>query len=256
MKDPEIARLDAEYGGVGAAPRRGGPRPWLAVVIGLLDRFWGLATVLSLALALHVYILYDAWSLTRASEMQEPSGGPAAKPGSRWLLYAGFIVVSVTIVGPGSRWLLPVRTFAYAGANMAPALRLGDHFMVRKGTFGPGDLRRGDVVAFQSVEDRSALQVDRIVGLPGETIDIVDKAVSVNGQRLDEERYAHFDDLRTYPDSPALPQLFRARDQFGPARVPDGQVLLLGDNRDNSYDSRFFGPVPIANVRGRLLYVY
>ncbi len=291
VQDPELARLEAEYGEVGAAPRRRGPRPWLAVLVGLLvpglgqvhagaprrgarlwglevalllvsgwaglmDHFWGLLTFLGLALALHLYILRDAWALARACKDASPSKEASLRHRHRWALYTGFVLFSVAIVVPGARWLLPVQTFAAAGANMEPALRTGEHLVARKGSYSAADLGRGDIVVYQSVEKPSVLQVGRIVGLPGEVLDLVDKALYVDGKLLDEGSYAHFEDTRTFPDSPALPEPFRVRDQYGPARVPDGQLLILGDNRDHSYDSRFSGPVPVANIRARPLYVY
>jgi signal peptidase I len=96
----------------------------------------------------------------------------------------------------------------------------------------------------------------RIVGLPGEELDIRDKVVFIDGAPLDEEAYARFVDPTVYPDSPSLPGLARLRDQTGPIVIPEGTVFVLGDNRDQSFDSRVLGPVPISYLRGRPLYVY
>jgi signal peptidase I len=96
-----------------------------------------------------------------------------------------------------------------------------------------------------------------VIGLPGETVEIKDKQVVVNGTPL-VEPYAHFIEAPLRPDDPeyGLRGGRSIRDDWGPQVVPEGQLLVLGDNRDNSRDSRFWGFLPVDQVKGRALVVY
>ena len=116
-------------------------------------------------------------------------------------------------------------------------------------------LRRSDVVVFRFPEDPRRDFIKRVVALPGETVEIRDKRVFVDGEPLSEPYAFHADDA-IWPDDPAIPDDHRLRDQFPELRVPEGTYFVLGDNRDDSNDSRFWGPVPDALIEGRALFVY
>jgi signal peptidase I len=90
--------------------------------------------------------------------------------------------------------------------------------------------------------------VKRCIGLPGDTVRVVDKDLYINGEWVEDADYTIHRDLR--------PGTRRRRDNFGPYTVPEGHYFCLGDNRDQSYDSRFWGPVPAHYVKGRALLVY
>jgi signal peptidase I len=157
-----------------------------------------------------------------------------------------------------------VRTFlaqAYAvpTASMEDNILVGDHLVVNKFVYGPRaitlldrllprrPLRAGEVFVFKFPEDPRRDFVKRSVALPGDIVEIRDKVVSINGRPLPEPEVTHADE-----------SVYAAgrRDQLGPMRVPAGQVFALGDNRDQSNDSRFWGTVPLANVKGRALFIY
>jgi len=150
-----------------------------------------------------------------------------------------------------------VQAYVVPTASMEDNILVGDHLIVNKFLFAPSrvplawlpqrPVRAGDVFVFKFPDDPRRDFVKRAIALPGDVVEIRDKVVYVNGKRLAEREVRHGD-----------PTLFAAgrRDQFGPIRVPDGQLFALGDNRDSSNDSRFWGTVPIANVKGRALLVY
>jgi len=159
------------------------------------------------------------------------------------------------------------QAFEIPSASMEPDLQIGDHLLVNKFIFSPwGDreihflperpIRRGDVVVFKFPRDPSRDFIKRCVGLPGDTVEIVRKQLFVNGHAVDESAYAFHGDARTYPRSMLLPEEFSKRDNYGPYSVPQGEYFCLGDNRDNSNDSRFWGPVPRRFVKGRGLLIY
>jgi signal peptidase I len=159
------------------------------------------------------------------------------------------------------------QAFEIPSASMEPDLQVGDHLLVNKFVFTPwGDkeikllperaVRRGDVVVFKFPRDPQRDFIKRCVGLPGDVVEIVRKQLFVNGHAVDESRYAYHGDPRTYPRSMLLPEEFSRRDNYGPYSVPEGELFCLGDNRDNSNDSRFWGPVPRRFVKGRALLIY
>src|SRR5687767_5397188 len=123
------------------------------------------------------------------------------------------------------------QAFKIPTGSMEDNLKIGDHIIVNKFIYGPGgngplaslfpmrDVQRGDVVVFRFPLQPDTDFVKRVIGMPGDTITIRDKKVSVNGKAL-EEPYVVFDDPQTYPDEQFLPEPYRSRDQFGPYRVP------------------------------------
>jgi signal peptidase I len=179
--------------------------------------------------------------------------------------YLESIVVAVILA-------LFIRTFAVQAfkiptGSMEPNLLIGDHLLVNKlvyspssgplesALFGKRPIERGHVVVFKFPEDPTRDFIKRVIGLPGETIEIRNKQVFVNGKAIDEP-YAHFIEAPLRPDDPEYGHGGDARDGWGPQTVPAGQLLVLGDNRDNSRDSRFWGFLPVDQVKGRALVVY
>ena len=165
-----------------------------------------------------------------------------------------------------------VRTFVIAHINvptpsMDPAVMVGDHILVNRFVYAPhwdSPLHRllpycqpelGDVVTFAQPDRPRRMLIKRVVALAGETIALVDKQLHRDGVSVAEPWAKHVDP-RVWPSSPATPPSRRNRDNLQPIRVPDGHVFCLGDNRDESLDSRVFGPVPMTTVRGRAVVVY
>ncbi|MBP1642363.1 MAG: lepB [Acidobacteria bacterium] len=161
-----------------------------------------------------------------------------------------------------------VKTFFIPSGSMEDTLLVGDHLFVNRFVFGaaPSALerallperapRRGDIVIFRSPERPTVDLVKRLVGLPGDTLRIVDKQLYVNGERMADGGYVVHKDPHTYPNRPFLDDQRRLRDNFGPVTVPAGHYFCMGDNRDLSYDSRFWGPVPSRYLKGRAFVIY
>src|ERR1051326_3112001 len=117
------------------------------------------------------------------------------------------------------------------------------------------NLKVGDHIVSRYPLQPETDYVNRVVGLPGETLMVRDKNVYINGKMLNEPYTIHEDPM-VYPPQPALPEPYRSRDQYGPYTVPDGQYFAMGDNRDRSSDSRFWGTVPRSMIKGRAFMVY
>ena len=141
--------------------------------------------------------------------------------------------------------------------SMTPTILVGDHFFLDKLAFPANypqalqrylpvrTIHRGDIVALWSPENPNIRLVKRVIGLPGETLEVRDRDVYIDGQKLDEPYVIHTD-----------PQELDRRDNFEPVSIPPDHFFLMGDNRDNSNDSRFWGFAARESLIGRPLFVY
>jgi signal peptidase I len=160
-----------------------------------------------------------------------------------------------------------VQAFKIPSGSMEQNLLIGDHILVNKFIYGPSalglepsllpvrEVRRGDIVVFKFPEDPYRDFIKRCMGLPGDTIEVVDKELKLNGEPVDDGSYTWHVDPFIIPRSPFL-QNNRTRDNFGPYTVPAGHYFCMGDNRDNSNDSRVWGTVPQDLIKGRALIVW
>ncbi len=110
------------------------------------------------------------------------------------------------------------------------------------------DVDRGDVIVFKYPRNESRDFIKRVIGLPGEVVEVRGREVLINGIPL-EETYTRYDDHGDQGNFPT-------RERFGPVRVPDGHLFMMGDNRDNSLDSRFWGFLNMDKVRGEAFIIY
>jgi signal peptidase I len=161
-----------------------------------------------------------------------------------------------------------VQAFKIPTGSMEENLLVGDHILVNKFVYGPtaSSLERlvlpirpiepGDVVVFKYPDDPTRDFIKRCVGMPGDTVEIVNKDLYVNGEKVEDASYTYHVDPRIYPRTLFLSENFRNRDNYSPYTVPEGHYFCMGDNRDNSNDSRFWGPVPVDFVKGRAFMIY
>ena len=156
------------------------------------------------------------------------------------------------------------QAFKIPTGSMEPNLLVGDHLIVNKMVFAPGvtaleravlprrDIQRGDVAVFKYPEDPARDFIKRVIGLPGDQLELRRKKLYINGKVLDEP-YAHF-------IAPLSPESDKRtddlREEYGPVTVPEGQYFMMGDNRDNSQDSRYWGFLPATYVKGKALFIY
>ncbi|MCP9438331.1 MAG: signal peptidase I [Nitrospira sp.] len=169
-----------------------------------------------------------------------------------------------------------VQAFKIPSGSMIPTLLIGDHILVSKLSYGlqwPSDCKlqwnlppincytsrtliefgkpqRGDIIVFRFPEDEEKDFIKRIVGLPGDTVQIRNKVVFVNGQPLDDRAFTQ------RVDPSIIDGTINPRDNFGPVTVPEGSYFVMGDNRDQSLDSRFWGYVREEKIRGKAFRIY
>ena len=159
-----------------------------------------------------------------------------------------------------------VQAFKIPTGSMENNLLIGDHLVVNKFVFGPNgglergvlpmrNIRRGDVVVFKYPEDPERDFIKRVIGLPGETLEVKDKRVYINGKALDEP-YVHYLEPPAGPSAYNEVTSYDLRERYGPVTVPADKYFVMGDNRDNSQDSRYWGFLPREYVKGRALMIY
>jgi signal peptidase I len=153
-----------------------------------------------------------------------------------------------------------VQAFKIPSGSMIPTLLIGDHILVNKFTYGIQipftDKRifvfnypqRGDVVVFKFPQDPSRDFIKRVIAKGGDTVEVLNREVYVNKKKLDETYIQHTDSGDGKDTVP--------RDSMSVLTVPINKIFVMGDNRDHSYDSRFWGFVDISQVRGEALFIY
>ena len=160
-----------------------------------------------------------------------------------------------------------VQAFKIPTGSMENNLLIGDHLLVNKFVFAPtmggleraalpiDPVRRGDILVFKYPQDPERDFIKRVIGLPGETLEVRNKKVYINGKPLDEP-YVHF----LFPPGERAPGDvrfdFSEKSDYGPVTVPERHYFMMGDNRDNSEDSRYWGFLPADYIKGKALFVY
>jgi signal peptidase I len=178
--------------------------------------------------------------------------------------YFESIVIAVILALFVRTWV--VQAFKIPTGSMENNLLIGDHLLVNKFVFGPTPLaigrallpvrpiRRGDIIVFKYPDQPDRDFIKRVIGLPGETVELKKKQVYINGQAIDEHTYVHF---LTPPSADAQEvTAYDVRENFGPVTVPPDHYFMMGDNRDNSEDSRYWGFMPRSYVKGKALIIY
>ena len=160
-----------------------------------------------------------------------------------------------------------LQAFKIPTGSMENNLLIGDHLLVNKFRYAPTDssferallpistIRRGDVLVFKYPVEPDRDYIKRVIGLPGETLELKAKKIYINGMPLDEP-YVHFlEEPRRNADLSEVTSS-DVRENYGPVTVPPNQYFMMGDNRDNSADSRYWGFMPRDYVKGKALLIY
>ncbi len=173
--------------------------------------------------------------------------------------YAEAIIIAILIAAFIRTFV--VQAFKIPSGSMKPTLEIGDHILVNKFSYGVklpylrntiipvGQPQRGDIAVFIYPEDKSKDFIKRVIAVGGDTVEIRDKKLFVNGKAVDDPHGVHVEDV-------IYPRAIQRRDNFGPVKVPEGTLFVMGDNRDQSYDSRFWGFVKLEDVIGKAFIIY
>ncbi len=208
------------------------------------------------------------------SSSHEESRHETSRAKPLWREYLEAIIIALVLALTIRVFL--VQAFKIPSGSMIPSLQIGDHILVNKLAYGfqiPQDCefevallpvtcysssmlfefekpKRGDVIVFRYPEDEHKDFIKRIIGLPGDTIHIREKTVYVNGEPLRDEAFTQ------RVDPGMIDGRINPRDNFGPVTVHPDSYFVMGDNRDQSLDSRFWGYVQEHKIKGRAFLVY
>ena len=194
----------------------------------------------------------------------EPGQGDTRKK-PRWQEYGESIFIALALALIIRAFL--VQAFSIPSGSMEPTLLVGDYLLVNKLAYGIrnpftnnvliplGTPQRGDVVVFLYPQDPDKDYIKRVIGLPGDRIEIKNKKLYLNGRLTEIPPPSEDPDAprAVYRDPEVTPT---ERDNFGPVVVPKDAYFVMGDNRDKSYDSRFWGFVPMRDLKGRAFIIY
>jgi len=177
--------------------------------------------------------------------------------------YFESLVIAVILALFVRTWVF--QAFKIPSGSMEPGLLVGDHLIVNKMIFAPTasglerallpgrPIQRGDVIVFKFPQQPDRDFIKRVIGLPGDSLEVRRKRVYINGAPIEEQAYVHYIEPPT-TDGPTHPD--DRREEYGPIAVPAGQYFMMGDNRDNSEDSRYWGFMPVSYVKGEALFIY
>ena len=176
--------------------------------------------------------------------------------------YFESLVIAVILALFVRTWVF--QAFKIPTGSMERNLLIGDHLIVNKMIFAPAataleramsparPIRRGEVIVFKYPKEPDRDFVKRVIGLPGDTLELHRKVVYINGQAL-RESYVR---ILEPPSTSGPPHTDDVREEYGPVTVPPHQYFMMGDNRDNSEDSRYWGFMPESYVKGKALFIY
>jgi signal peptidase I len=142
-----------------------------------------------------------------------------------------------------------VQGYKNPSGGMEQTLLIGDHFLIEKHSYRFGNPGRGDVIVFDYPLEPDKVFIKRVIGVEGDMVKMANKKLYINGEEANDPHAFYKEEALLRGDSQRL-------DNFGPVTVPPGKLFVLGDNRNQSLDSRFFGFVPLEKVKGKAFIIH
>jgi signal peptidase I len=192
-----------------------------------------------------IFCVFDAVSIAR----RKKNNYELAKY-NRWFVYVGYVVVLSFVISSLLSAVMKtnfVQAYKIPSGAMMPTLLIGDHLLANKYIYKTTEPKRGDIIIFPFPDDPSRDFVKRLIAVEGDVVEMRDKRLYLNGKEQLEPYIINTDNRMIRKDT---------RDDFGPVTVPPGYLFFMGDNRDQSYDSRFYGFVPKSTIKGKAMSLY
>jgi len=217
---------------------------------GIQFHFYGLLFFIALGICVWFYIIGDAFFVAKKKKEI------VLKSYHKWYFYLLFIVLMIgfSIISEipfvnnsplGSR----IKAYKIPSGSLMPTLLIGDRLFVNVENFKTNEIERGDMIVFRYPENPKKDFLKRVIAIGGDVIESRDKIIYINGNEINEPYIQH-------TDKSIFSHEIGRRDNFGPITVPENKFFVMGDNRDQSHDSRFWGFVDINDIKGKALYVY
>ena len=206
----------------------------------LLFTFYGMIFYLMIVIGCFLFILVDA--VRGAIKFKAIT----LKSYNKWYIYLIIFLLSNVAIRPLLSWTIRsniAKAYKIPSSGMEPSLLVGDHLVADMRIYKSQKPQRGDLIIFEFPKDPSKDFIKRVIGMEGEKVEIVSNKIYLNDKLLGDP-WGYF--TKDYP----------ALDTFGPVIVPENSLFVLGDNRNNSQDSRYWGFVNVEKVWGKALYLY
>jgi signal peptidase I len=221
-----------------------------------------------LGISLFLFIAFHAFFT--AKKLKEI----VSRPYTKWYVYSLVVFLSFifsTVWEPFLVRELGIKAVRISAGSMIPTLLIDDHVIVDRHCYTTNSPQRGDIIVFRYPVDPKKLFIKRVVAIEGDTIELKNKAVYLNGRAI-KEPYAFNADSIIYPCGEkqteksfypktdivlySINTCEQPRDNFGPNKIPRSKYFVMGDNRDQSFDSRYWGYVDEQDIIGKVLYIY
>ena len=207
----------------------------------------GPAFALAFLFSYMIYCIIDSARYAKASGLAY-----SLKNYNKWYVYlicwfvAGFCVHS--LIQPLVKANI-AQAYKIPSGAMKQTIQVGDHIVANKLIYKVSSPKRGDIIIFPFPEEPSKVFIKRVIAIGGETIEIKNKQVYIDGKKYHENYKIH-------SDSNIIPKDIQPRDNFEPIKIPEDSLFVMGDNRDHSYDSRFWGFVKKSSAKGKATRIY
>lgn len=202
---------------------------------------------LILGLSYFIYCIVDVLKISRAKKDTYQ-----LEKYNKWYIYLALYAVATFIIHPTATFIIrenTIQAFKIPSGAMQPTLMVGDRIVVNRFTYKISKPQRGDIIVFKYPVNPSINYVKRLVGIPGDTVELKDKKLFINNIER-AEIYIVNSDPNIYSSET------NPRDNYGPITVPENSFFVMGDNRDNSHDSRYWGFANQESVLGKVVNIY
>lgn len=207
--------------------------------------FYGMIAVVLIAICWRLFVIGDAIVVAiRTKEI-------ILNPYNKWYIYLLVAIVTIGISVATDSYIksevVGVKAYKMPAGSMAPTLLIGDHFAVNLKSYKTNRPKKGDIIVFKYPKDPTREFIKRVVAVEGDIIESKNKAIFINGHLINESYIQHKDNAIKNMDT---------RDNFGPYLIPQNKLFTMGDNRDQSFDSRYWGYLDVKDVKGKALFIY
>jgi signal peptidase I len=242
--------------------------PIVFAYIGLQYEFKGLIVFIASIIFFFLFIVGDAFFVSHKIKIM------VLKSYNKWYIYFLLMVLSLFFLSLRGNFfydILGIKAYNLPADSMTPTLLPGDKTIIDLKYYDTNIPRKGDVITFKYPGDPSKIFLKRVIAVEGDVIELRDKIVYLNGQPIEEQYIIHLDDSilpcgqqRVEKEGGGLllgigysiTKCEQPRDNFGPNKIPHSKIFVMGDNRDQSFDSRYWGYVDRNEIEGKALYIY